>query len=134
MKILIIDDNEYKINEAAYALKELGITSYDAAACVTDAYVKVRKEKYDLIISDLGLPRHPNAEVENSLVGIEMLTIFAYKNILIPTIVYSTTEIPEEDIDYLKELDFPYLGQARDISSLMDILSSYLNKNDKKAR
>lgn len=129
MKVLIIDDMEYKTNEVLQVLKSLNIVEFDTAKSITEAYLKVYKGKYDLIISDLGLPRHPNTEagISDSLAGLEMLTIFAYRGINIPTIVYSSTEIPTEDIEYLEKLEYPYIGQAKDIVSLKNILSEYLN-------
>jgi len=127
MKVLIIDDSEYKVNEVIQVLKELNIDDYDIASCITDAYLKISQEKYDILISDLGLPRRKGEFVENSLEGLEFLTILAYRNINIPTIVYSTTEIPQDSIDYIKELDYPYLEQAKDIFSLMEALTNYLS-------
>ncbi len=128
VKALIIDDSEYKINEVKQVLNELKINDYDTASCITDAYLKIRQEKYDFLISDLGLPRRKGEFVENPLEGLEFLTILINKNINIPTIVFSTTEIPQDSIDYLKETDFHYLGQATDMISLMEELANYLNK------
>lgn len=60
-----------------------------------------------------------------------MLQRLAYQDVLVPTLVYSTTDIPKEAIKELAEFDFPFLGQARDRITLKVLLQKYLENLQK---
>lgn len=139
MEVLIIDDLEYKQEQASNILKEFDIKDIRTAGCIQSALINICQRKPDLIISDLGLPRFEGEFVESSLSGMTMLIELAYRKVQIPTIIYSSTDIPQNDLDELKELDYPMLGQAKHNSELHSLLEEYLrnldiNKNDKVVR
>lgn len=134
MKVLIVDDNTYKIDQVIYALKGKGIENYDIAESTREVIYKIianknTPNKYNLIISDLGLPIFKNELVSDSLEGFNMLLELAYRSIYTPTIVYSTTDIPSKLIEELKSLHYQYLGQAKDIGELKELLKTYLESN-----
>lgn len=68
-----------------------------------EATEQILKGNIGLIVADLGLPLRSKEMVMKPLEGTLMLQTLAYKDVLIPTVVYSTTNIPEEDI---REFDF----------------------------
>lgn len=126
MKVLIVDDMEYKQREASFILKEFGITDYDIVTSVVEAFSKTKEQHYDFMISDLGLPRFLDENVENRLEGLLMLYDLAYEEIFIPTIIYSTTNVPKEKIAYLEDLEYPFIGQAQSMSELDTLIKEYL--------
>lgn len=130
MKVLIVDDMKYKQDEIIYALKQKGIEDYEIAESVRDALLLLKQNKFDIIITDLGLPRIKGEYVDNPLEGLEMLEGLSYRKILVPTIIYSTTDIPSDDLIDLREVfEFPYLGQARDIETLELLLQIVIDNN-----
>lgn len=135
MKVLIIDDMKYKQDEVIYALRQKGIENYEIAESVRDALLLLKQNKFDIIITDLGLPRLKGEFVSNSLEGMDMLMELSYRKILIPAIVYSTTNIPSEDLRDLREVfEYPYLGQASDIETLELLLQIVIDNNKGAAR
>lgn len=129
MKVLIIDDFDYKLNEAKYAAMEKGLLNIDIAQCAKEGIIKAKENSYDLIISDLGLPIFPKTDVENPLEGLDMLIGLAIRRIKIPTIIFSTTDIPNTSIEYLTDLEYPYLGQAKNIGDLTNLIDKFLIEN-----
>lgn len=135
MKVLIIDDMKYKQDEVIYALRQKGIEDYEIAESVRDALLLLKQNKFDIIITDLGLPRLKGEFVNNPLEGIDMLMELSYHKIFVPAIVYSTTNIPSEDLSNLREaFEYPYLGQASDIETLELLLQIVIDNNKGIAR
>lgn len=142
MKVLIVDDMGYKQNEVIQCLNSKGITDYEVTSCTREAITTIINYKnnaneFDLIITDLGLPIFDDEPVNDSIEGYYMLLELAYRDIFIPAVVYSTTEVPQEELIDLREvLEYPYLGQARDIETLMLLLQIFLddNKNTQRTR
>lgn len=128
MKVLVIEDNLSKLEEAKYILKELGIEDIDDARSIMDAEIKIKNNTYELIICDLGLPLRIDEEVESPVEGLMYLYRLAYKDIFIKTIINSTTYLPENYTERLKQLDFPLLGQATNAFSLKSLIESYLKE------
>lgn len=128
MKVLIVEDSLYKLDEEERVLRRLGLNEYICCSCVMDATEQIVKSDIDLIVADLGLPLRSKEMVMNPLEGMLMLHTLAYKDVLIPTVVYSTTDIPEEAIRELEEFDFPFLGQAKDIITLRVLIQKYLEQ------
>lgn len=131
MKILVVEDSLYKLAEEETILRRLGLNEYICCSCVMDAMKQIANGDIDLMIVDLGLPLQSNELVENSLEGMLMLQRLAYQDVLVPTLVYSTTDIPKEAIKELAEFDFPFLGQARDRITLKVLLQKYLENLQK---
>lgn len=126
MKVLIVEDSSYKLNEAKIVLSLFGINECEVASSISEALYMIYNGSFDLLIADLGLPTYPNEMVKNPLEGILMLQSLAHKDILVPTIVFSTTDIPEEDTRELEEFDFPFIGQARDTQTLRNLIQIHL--------
>lgn len=130
MKALIVDDMKYKQDEVIYALKQKGIENYEIAESVRDALLLLKQNKFDIMITDLGLPRIKGEYVDNPLEGLEMLNGLSYRKILVPTIIYSTTDIPSDDLIDLREVfEYPFLGQARDIETLELLLQIVIDNS-----
>lgn len=127
MKVLVVDDSLYKIGEVEIVLKHFGISDYEAVESTTECLLKTSQNDYDLLISDLGLPLRKGEEVQNSIEGLCMLEMLAFRGVLIPTIINSTTLVNEEDLELLTESKFPWLGQATNITELESLIKSFLN-------
>ncbi len=136
MRALIVDDMKYKQEEVIYALKKLGITDYEIAESIQEALVFLKQNKFDIIITDLGLPRIKGEDISDSLEGLNILIGLTCRKIFIPTIIYSTTNIPSSDLTDLRYVyEYPFLGQATNIDTLTLLLQIYLenNKNQKES-
>lgn len=131
MKVLIVDDMKYKQDEIIYALKQKGLEDYEIAESVSDALRLLKQNKYDFMVTDLGLPRFKGGFVDSPLEGLDMLMELSYRKIMyVPTIIYSTTTIPSEDSTDLRDVfEYPYLGQARDIETLEILLQIVIDNN-----
>lgn len=130
MRALIVDDMKYKQEEVIYALKKLGITEYEIAESIKDALVLLSQNRFNIIINDLGLPRIKGEDITDSLEGLNMLIGLSCRKIFIPTIIYSTTNIPSSDLNDLRYVyEYPFLGQASDIDTLALLLQIYLENN-----
>ena len=134
MKVLIIEDQDFKINEVKTLLEKYLIKDFDIAKSVNSSLKSIAKNNYDLIIVDLGLPLFDQGWVQNSVEGFIMLQSLAYKGIKIPTIIYSSTEITEEKKDTFKYLKYPYLGQAKNYFMLESILDDFIEDNCTKTK
>ena len=78
------------------------------------------------MITDLGIPRFiDNPIVEDVREGLKMMYDLAYEDIKIPTIIYSKTEIYDEQVEYLEEIEYPFLGQARSVESLEKMIKNF---------
>lgn len=136
MRVLIVDDMKYKQDEVIYALKQKGLEDYEIAESVSDALRYLKQNKFDVMITDLGLPRFKGGFVDNPLEGLDMLMELSYRKIMyVPTIIYSTTNVPREDLMDLRDVfEYPYLGQARDIETLMLLLQIHIDNNKSNVR
>ncbi len=109
MRALIVDDMKYKQEEVIYALKKHRITDYEIAESIKDALVLLKENKFDIIITDLGLPRIKGEDITDSLEGLNMLIGLYCRKIFIPTIIYSTTNIPSSDLNDLRYVyEYPF--------------------------
>lgn len=130
MKVLVIEDNLSKLEEAKYILKELGIEDIDDIKSVMEAISKINNSQYDLIICDLGLPLRQDEDVESPIEGLILLHRLAYEGKLIKTIINSTTYLPGDYTERLKQLGFPLLGQATNAFSLKSLIENYLREEN----
>ncbi len=130
MRALIVDDMKYKQEEVIYALKKLDITDYEITESIKDTLSLLKQKRFDIIITDLGLPRIKGEDITDSLEGLNMLIGLYCRKIFIPTIIYSTTNIPSSDLTDLRYVyEYPFLGQATDIDTLILLLQIYLENN-----
>ena len=126
MRVLIVEDNEAKKDNIIRLLEKEGITDYKTEKFVTKVFQKVRKTQFSLLITDLGIPRFiDNPIVEDVREGLKMMYDLAYEDIKIPTIIYSKTEIYDEQVEYLEEIEYPFLGQARSVESLEKMIKNF---------
>ena len=126
MRVLIVEDNEAKKDNIIRLLEKEGITDYKTEKFVTRVFQKVRETQFSLLITDLGIPRFiDDPIVEDAREGLKMLYDLAYEDIKIPTIIYSKTEIYDEQVENLKEIEYPFLGQARSFESLEKIIKNF---------
>lgn len=78
------------------------------------------------MITDLGISRFiDNPIVEDAREGLKMMYDLAHENIKIPTIIYSKTEIYDEQVENLKEIAYPFLGKARSFESLKKMIKNF---------
>lgn len=126
MRVLIVEDNEAKKDNIIRLLEKEEITDYKTEKFVTKVFQKVRETQFSLLITDLGIPRFiDNPIVEDAREGLKMMYDLAYEDIKIPTIIYSKTEIYDEQVEYLKEIEYPFLGQARSVESLEKMIKNF---------
>lgn len=126
MRVLIVEDNEAKKDNIIRLLEKEGITDYKTEKFVTKVFQKVRETQFSLLITDLGIPRFiDNPIVEDVREGLKMMYDLAYEDIKIPTIIYSKTEIYDEQVEYLEEIEYPFLGQARSVESLEKMIKNF---------
>lgn len=126
MRVLIVEDNEAKKDNIIRLLEKEGITDYKTEKFVTKVFQKVRETQFNLLITDLGIPRFiDRAIVEDAREGLKMMYDLAYEDIKIPTIVYSETEIYDEQVEHLKEIEYPFLGQAKSFESLEKMIKNF---------
>ena len=59
-----------------------------------------------------------------------MLNGLSCRKIFIPAIIYSTTNIPSNDLNNLRYVyEYPYLGRSRDIDTLSFLLQIHIENN-----
>lgn len=128
MKVLIVEDNFKKVADVKEILHYSGINDWVVVGRVVEAFDKLFSDKFDLIITDLGIPRFPDEGVVDTWEGLLMLFDLVYEGIFVPTIIYSTTDIPKERMDLLLEEEYPCLGQAYDSDALCALIQNYLEE------
>lgn len=126
MKVLIIEDSYLKQTQAKTILDEFNVESYEVVGCVMDVLLNMTSLDHDLIIADLGLPLRRGESVRNETEGYRMLCDLAFEKIEIPTIIFSSTELDEGKVEYLEDVEYPLLGQARDAKELRDQVQRFI--------
>lgn len=89
MKVLIIDDNIFKQNDIKRALDWNDIRDIDFAKYMDEALEKIRKNNYNLIITDMHYPleRGVDSDIE---AGYKLIKTLKEENINIPIIICSS--------------------------------------------
>ena len=129
MKVLIVEDSQKKLTGIIDTVSRY-TDDYRVTKFVSTALIMCGDENYDLIITDLGLPRfvdHPI--VVDAKEGLKMLYDLSYQDQYIPAIIYSTTQISEEEKAYTKDIKYPVLGQVTTDTELDEKIQEYLKKN-----
>ena len=129
MKVLIVEDEKYKLDKVIDILFRYNIDDFDTEMCSIGAVRKCTINNYDLIILDLGMARHRDSIRKDEREGLIVLYELAYRNIIVPIVVNSSTLLTEEDKDNIKELEYPLIGQATDMIELEEIIKSFVNKD-----
>jgi len=128
MKVLIVEDNEKKKGNIIRLLEQISMIDYQTEKIVAKVFQKVTYTQFDLLITDLGIPRFiDNPVVEDPREGLKMMNDLAYMNIRIPTIIYSETDIYDEQVEYLKDIEYPFLGQVNSIEDLEVLIKKFLS-------
>lgn len=101
LHILFVEDSPmFKIQHAIKHLEEENIVfTYEIIGSVNNAckYLLNPPTKIDLAIIDLGLPQFDNGSNYKELNGLSIIEEMLRKNINIPTIINSSTKIPNEE-------------------------------------
>jgi len=129
MKVLIVEDSTRKKKEVIDILATNNLTDIVTEKIVCKVFQRVQQENFDLLITDLGLPRFIDYPVvEDIKEGLKMMYDLSYMEKEIPTIIYSETELSEEEKAYLNEIEYPYLGQAKNKEELKEKITASLVK------
>lgn len=131
MKILIVEDNEYKLRTVQRILEKNQMNEYDVADCAVDALMKCEEYQYDLLILDLGFNwrrlERESYKIKQGLRVLKFLKGIARrkKSQMPEIIIYSETQISEG------ENEIPIFGKADNEIELMKILQDWIDKKDK---
>lgn len=130
MKVLIVEDSKIKQTDVIQLLKRYHIEEIVVEKFVSRAIERLLSMHYDLLITDLGLPRFLDfPTVEDEREGLKMLFDLEQEGIKIPTLIYSNTDIYEEQVEYLEEIKYPIYGQSKSIEELEFHLVNLLQGN-----
>lgn len=105
MRILIVEDNAYKLRTIQNQLSIDKEIKYDVASCAVEAFMHFKESRYDLIILDLGFCRYKQDQSSyEAKMGIELyedlkLECRIRKRKLPDVIIFSETELTEEEKD-----------------------------------
>lgn len=124
MKVLIVEDSKAKKESIIRVLEKNGITDYCVEKSVNGAIKTAISTKFDFLITDLGLPQLDDTRVTEAKAGLKMLLRLAHRNIRIPTVIYSTTLVSEEETENLKRENYPMIAQIMD----SEVLQMYLKQ------
>ena len=125
MNILFVDDYpEIKVQQAIEYLEKEGLDfTYTVARSYHSAikYLSKNLNKTDLAIIDLGLPLHDNGDEYNKLEGVNLISLICWRNIKMPIIINSNTDIPDEE-EYLE----PYIAEGANIHHVKTLYGEWL--------
>ncbi len=116
MKILLVEDKDSLRQMLSTAIKKAGY-SVDEAADGNEAVVKIRKQPYSLIVSDLRLP---------TLSGLEILKVQKEVDPTIPVLLMTGYGTIEEAVEAMKQGAFDFLPKPIDISHLFLLIERAL--------
>lgn len=118
MKILLVEDKDSLRQMLSTAIKKAGYT-VDEAADGNAAAEKLRKQPYQLIITDLRLP---------TLSGLEILKIQKEIDATIPVLLMTAYGTIEEAVQAMKEGAFDFVPKPVDISHLFLLIGRALEQ------
>lgn len=119
-KVLVVEDEYGKAKAVERILKELEI-EYCLKEAVKEATEAVENDQFDLLITDLGLPKSegsPFIKKEDSKNGLKMLLDLEKLGIRIPAIIYSTNLLSKADEEALKECGGAFIAQVIDSAEI----------------
>ena len=116
MKILLVEDKDSLRQMLSTAIQKAGYT-VDEAADGDVAAEKIRKQPYQLVITDLRLP---------TLSGLEILKIQKEIDPTIPVLFMTAYGTIEEAVDAMKQGAFDFVPKPIDISHLMLLIDRAL--------
>jgi DNA-binding NtrC family response regulator len=118
VKILLVEDKESLRQMLSTAIRKAGYT-VDEAADGNIAAEKIRKQPYQLVITDLRLP---------TLSGLEILTIQKEIDSTIPVLLMTAFGTIEEAVQAMKQGAFDFVQKPVDISHLMLLIDRALEQ------
>ena len=125
MNILFVDDYpDVKVRQAIEYLKEKQFDfTYTIAKSYHSAVLYLSKnfENTDLAVIDLGLPVWDNGDGYNKLEGVNLISLICWKNLNIPIVINSSTEIPNEE-EYLQN----YIAEGANIKHVKTLYGEWL--------
>ena len=116
MKILLVEDKDSLRQMLSTAIQKAGYT-VDEAADGDVAAEKIRKQPYQLVITDLRLP---------TLSGLEILKIQKEIDPTIPVLLMTAYGTIEEAVDAMKQGAFDFVPKPIDVSHLMLLIDRAL--------
>ena len=123
--VLVVEDDEEKAKRVIRILNGFGGVNYVLKTAVKEAVEEIKHKQFDLIITDLGLPKsmqQPFEKGRDSKNGLTMILDLAKQGISIPTIVYSTNLISKADENVLEEVNYPFIAQVIDYVRIKDYI------------
>jgi DNA-binding NtrC family response regulator len=118
LKILLVEDKESLRQMLSTAIRKAGYT-VDEAADGSTAVEKIRKQPYQLIITDLRLP---------TLSGLEILNVQREIDSTIPVLLMTAYGTIEEAVAAMKQGAFDFVPKPVDISHLMLLIGRALEQ------
>ena len=118
MKILLVEDKDSLRQMLSTAIRKAGY-AVDEAADGNVAADKIRKQPYQLVITDLRLP---------TLSGLEILKVQKEIDSTIPVLVMTAYGTIEEAVEAMKQGAFDFLPKPVDISHLMLLIDRALEQ------
>lgn len=139
MKVLIIEDNDYKLEDAVRTLKEFGIEEYIHVNNFIEAYRMCFRQnildEIDFIILDIQFyecrPLLGGRDLPDQHAGYKFLRQLAYQKMTIPVFVFSSvTDYASEYRDFLMPTFTEYMRHFQSPNFLFTRASSYSEKYD----
>ena len=125
MNILFVDDYpDVKVRQAIEYLEKKQVDfTYTIAKSYHSAVLYLSKnfENIDLAVIDLGLPVRDNGDGYNKLEGVNLISLICWKNLNIPIVINSSTEIPNEE-EYLQN----YIAEGANIKHVKTLYGEWL--------
>jgi DNA-binding NtrC family response regulator len=118
MKILLVEDKDSLRQMLSTAIKKAGF-QVEEAADGNEAAQKIRKQPYQLIITDLRLP---------TLSGLEILKIQKEIDATIPVLLMTAYGTIEEAVEAMKQGAFDFVPKPVDISHLVLLIGRALEQ------
>ena len=137
MKVLIIEDNDYKLDDAIRTLKEFGIEDYVHVNNFMEAYRMCFRQNLldgtDFIILDIQFyelrPLLGSRALPDQHAGYKFLRQLAYQKMTIPVFVFSSvTDYVAEYRDFLFPSFSKYVDQFKSSDFLFTRASAYSEK------
>ena len=120
--VLVVEDDQKKLEGVIRIVSGFGVgVNYVLKTAVKEAVEEIKRIHFDLIITDLGLPKSAGSPVikkEDGKNGLKMMLNLADQGIRIPTIIYSTNLLYKADEEALKECNYPFIAQVIDSAGI----------------
>ena len=131
MRILVVEDDSGKRDRLIRIFGKNQITDFCIEKFVDNAIERAMSEKFDLLITDIGLPKCANERmIKPGKPGFEMMLRLVEQNIRIPTIIYSIIFLSENEKNILEEKKYPLLSEVSDYVVVEQIIKYLLERKE----